>query len=145
MTHLNFYFINIYKIHPGPWTHSLVVTVDTSFRRSAIFDLALSSVALLRVSWKVGFSSHGYPYVFIRVGIYPLWYCLVLQDIISNTLAFRKISRVLLRSWVLLRKSVFSIFGGGSEVVGEFGISFHASWIFLIFSALSALVALFLR
>ena len=87
-------------------------------------------MALLRFGRWGSLSSHSYPDVSITVGIFPLWDCLFLQGAPSNTLVFRgniEVSTPFLG--VPLQKSVSNIFGGGSKVVGEFGVNFCVIWI----------------
>ena len=47
--YLSYYFTNLSKVHPGPCTHAFFSHVNVLLVRLALFDLALSSTALLEV------------------------------------------------------------------------------------------------
>ena len=92
--------------------------------------LVIDRAALLGVGRWGGLSSHIFPGGSIMVGILSSGFFLFSQSVQSNTLAFWQniwgLRSILWGSFLII---FFQIFGGGSEVVGRFVVSFRSIWL----------------
>ena len=72
MIYLSYYFTNLFKFHPGPWTCAFFITGWPVSQTVCIFCISLVSVALLGVGCKGGISYHVYLSVSSIVHITPI-------------------------------------------------------------------------